>query len=214
MGGRRASVRASRSHLVGLDGLLEQGQSDALSDLRERMVDVVRGGLTELEEPVQLASGDRSRFFVDCKKALARGSDLKMAGQALIELVDELNVTFDAVGGLTMGADALAHAVAMLTNTGWFSVRKVEKNRGTRKRIEGAELGRDRRVLLVDDVVTRGGSIFDALAAIRATGAQVVAAVTLVDRGTDGVEKFEREGIPYRAVVTYGQLGIPPVGSE
>jgi orotate phosphoribosyltransferase len=199
---------------VGLDRLLEQGQSDALSDLRERIVDVVRGGLTELDEAVQLASGDRSRFFVDCKKALARGSDLEMAGQALVELVDELSIGFDAVGGLTMGADALAHAVAMLTNTDWFSVRKIEKNRGTRKRIEGAELGKGRRVLLVDDVVTRGGSIFDALAAIRATGAEVVAAVTLVDRGTDGVEKFEREGIPYGALVTYGQLGIPPVGSE
>jgi orotate phosphoribosyltransferase len=179
------------------------------------MIDVVRGGLTELDEPVQLASGDRSRFFVDCKKALAGGRDLEMAGQALLGLVDEeLNVSFDAVGGLTMGADALAHAVAMLRKTDWFSVRKVEKNRGTRKRIEGAELGPDRRVLLVDDVVTRAGSILDALAAIRATGAQVVAAVTLVDRGTDGVEKFEREGVPYRALVTYGQLGIPPVGSE
>ena len=129
-------MRAAQYHLVGLDRLLEQGQLDALSDLRERIVDVVRGGLTELDEAVQLASGDRSRFFVDCKKALARGSDLEMAGQALVELVDELSIGFDAVGGLTMGADALAHTVAMLTNTDWFSVRKIEKNRGTRKRIE------------------------------------------------------------------------------
>jgi orotate phosphoribosyltransferase len=185
-----------------------------LDELREQLIEIVRGGLTRLDEPVQLASGDMSSYFVDCKKALARGRDLKLAGDALAALAKSLGATFDAVGGLTMGADALAHAVAISTDTDWFSVRKKEKDRGTRKRIEGADLGPGRRVLLVDDVVTRGGSIFDALNAIQQTGAVIAGAVTLVDRGIHGAKKFAEEGIPYQPLVTYEQLGIPPVGSE
>lgn len=192
-----------------------QGLSVALTELREQIVEIVREhGLRRLPEPVKLASGDSSSYFVDCKRALARGSRLELAGKALVELADSMGVTFDSVGGLTMGADDLAHAVAMLTDTEWFSVRKQEKDRGTRQRIEGAVLEAGRQVLLVDDVVTRGGSIFDALEAIRGTGATVVAAVTLVDRGPFGEKKFAEEGIPYAALVTFENLGIPAVGAE
>lgn len=207
-------MRASRPHLVELDQLPDEGQLAELSDFRAQLIKIVQGGLTTRDEPLQLASGDMSRNFVDCKKALAKGSDLRLAGEALAALAESLGVTYDAVGGLTMGADALAHAVAILTGAEWFSVRKKEKDRGTRKRIEGAELGPRRRVLLVDDVVTRGGSIFDALYAIQETGAEVVAAVTLVDRGTYGEKKFIEADIPYRALVTFEDLGIPAVGSE
>lgn len=185
-----------------------------MDELRERLVKVVEGGLICLDEAVQLASGDMSRFFVDCKRALAAGADLRLAGEGLVALAKDMEISFDTAGGLTMGADALAHAVSMLTGADWFSVRKKEKDRGTRRRIEGAALGPDRHVLLVDDVVTRGGSIFDALAAIQETGAQVVGAVALVDRGIDGAKKFAETGIPYQALVTFDRLGIPPVGSE
>lgn len=183
--------------------------------LKQRIVEVLRdGGLLELSEPVRLASGDLSRYFVDCKKALARGSDLKLAGEAIAQLASDNGITFDAVGGLTMGADGVAHAVAMLTDAEWFSVRKTEKDRGTRKRIEGAALEPGRQVLLVDDVVTRGGSILDALTAVRETEAAVVAAISLVDRGDYGAKEFADQGIPYWPLVTYDDLGIPAVGAE
>lgn len=183
--------------------------------LTRRIVEVLKTeGLLELAEPVRLASGDTSSYFVDCKKALARGSALQLAGEAIVHLVTGKGISFDAVGGLTMGADGIAHAVAMLTDTEWFSVRKTEKDRGTRRRIEGAALEPGRQVLLVDDVVTRGGSILDALEAIRDTKATVVAAVTLVDRGEAGAKAFAEQGIPYCALVTYDDLGIPAVGAE
>lgn len=208
-------MRASRSPSGGARRAPPaEGRLAALSDVRDRLIEIVRLGLTHLAEPVQLASGDMSSYFVDCKKALAAGADLKLAGHALTELAAKLNASFDAVGGLTMGADALAHAVAILTGAEWFAVRKKEKDRGTRRRIEGAELGPRRRVLLVDDVVTRAGSIFDALLAIQETGAQIVGAVALVDRGVDGEKKFAEAGIPYEAVLTFEHLEIPPVGSE
>jgi len=183
---------------------------------RDRLIAIVRDrGHLELDEAVQLASGDWSRHFVDAKRALADGQAAALAARTLIGIAEEHGIRFDAVGGLTMGADVLAHGIAILRpHTEWFVVRKQAKERGTRRRIEGAELGAGRRVLLVEDVVTRGSSIADALTAIRSTGAEVVAAATLVDRGEHGRQVFEAARIPYMAVITYEDLGIPPVGSE
>jgi orotate phosphoribosyltransferase len=188
-----------------------------LSDQRQRLIEIVREkGLLELEKPVQLASGDWSRFFVDGKHALASGPDLRLACEALINLAEKLGIEFNAVGGLTMGADQFAHGVALLTGCDWFVVRKAPKGRGTNKLIEGAQLRPETRVLLVDDVVTRGESIQQACAAIRGkTSARIVGAVTLVDRGADTARKyFASEGIPYEPLVTHDQLGIPAVGTE
>lgn len=89
---------------------------------------VERRGHRVLDEPVELRSGARSRHFVDGKRALARGDDLRVAATALLDLLGEAGVAFDAVGGLTMGADHLAHAMAVLAgDVEWFSVRKVSR---------------------------------------------------------------------------------------
>lgn len=167
-------------------------------------------GLLQLPEPVVLASGELSRDFIDGKAALARGQDLKVACEALIESLGQID--FDAVGGLTMGADQFAHVVAVLANRDWFVVRKEPKGRGTNKLVEGAQVGSGTRVLLVDDVVTTGGSIQKAYDAITSLGATVVAAVTLVDRGEVAARFFEDKAIPYFPLVTYRDLGIEPVG--
>ena len=175
------------------------------------MIEIVRErGLLHLPEPVRLASGEMSRDFIDGKAALARGEDLKLACEALLERVGDID--FDAVGGLTMGADQFAHVVAVLANRDWFVVRKEPKGRGTNKFVEGAHVGTGTRVVLVDDVVTTGGSIQRAHAAITELGANVVAAVTLVDRGEVAARFFQEKGIPYFPLVTYSDLGIEPVG--
>jgi orotate phosphoribosyltransferase len=178
----------------------------------ETIAILARKGLRRLEAPVVLASGQESRFFVDGKAAVADGRDLAIACRALLERVGE--VDFDAVGGLTMGADPLAHGLAMLTGREWFVVRKEPKGRGTNQRVEGARITPGTRVLLVDDVVTTGGSIRAALAAVEALGGRVVAAAALVDRGEATAGFFAERGIPYAPVATYADLGIPPVGRE
>jgi orotate phosphoribosyltransferase len=175
-----------------------------------RIVALARQGLTVAEQPLTLASGELSRHFIDAKAALARGADLREACEILVASVAD--VEFDAVGGLTMGADHFAHGVAMLADCEWFVVRKAPKGRGTNKRVEGADLRPGTRVLLVDDVVTTGGSIQDAHAAVEETGARVVAAVTLVDRGETARRFFAERDVPYRPLVTYRDLDIPPVG--
>jgi orotate phosphoribosyltransferase len=116
------------------------------------------------------------------------------------------------VGGLTLGADALAVGVAAAARCSWFFVRKEPKARGTRRLIEGAQIGEGSRVLLIDDVVTSGGSIVKAYEAIIETGAEVVAAVTLVDRGGTAQSYFGGLGVPYFPMATYEELGIPRVG--
>jgi orotate phosphoribosyltransferase len=185
--------------------------TDPASTRRQQIIEVIRQrGLLRLPEPVVLASGELSRDFIDGKAALSRGDDLKLACEAILDSVG--GVDFDAVGGLTMGADQFAHVIAVLAGKLWFVVRKEPKGRGTNKLVEGGKVGEGTRVLLVDDVVTTGGSIQKAYDAITGLGAVVVAAATLVDRGEIAAQYFRERDIPYTPVVTYRDLGIEPVG--
>lgn len=181
-----------------------------MSDSRTSIVELVRNrGYRHSAEPFQLASGQTSHDYIDGKLAVASGADLALVAR---EIVAQTTETFDAVGGLTMGADALSHAVAVVSGCEWFSVRKEPKGRGLNRWIEGARLTRAHRVLLVDDVVTTGGSIVKAYDQVREQGATVVAVMTLVDRGEVARADFESKGVVYRALVTYRDLGIDPVG--
>lgn len=185
------------------------------TDARLRLLEILRdGGLTTLPAPVQLASGQWSRYFIDAKAALAAGGDLRLAAEAISERVADAGIRFDAVGGLTLGADALSAAIALVSETSWFIVRKTPKGRGTDRRIEGARIDEGNRVLLVDDVVTTGGSILKSFDVVQATGAEVVAAVTLADRGDDAAREFARRSVPYFPMATYHDLGMPKVGEE
>lgn len=188
-------------------------QSGQLSELKGAVAKIILAeGHLRLDQPVKLASGDLSRDYIDGKRAFARGSNLRLACEALLLLAHDEGWDFDAVGGLTLGADQFAHAMAVLSDRSWFVVRKDEKDHGTRKRIEGAALGDGVRVLLVDDVVTRGRSIIDAYKAIVATGASLVGATALADRGVATAAIFRDLGVPYRPLLTYHDLGIAPVG--
>ena len=182
-----------------------------LRDSRSKLHEILRSQAKELPKPVELACGALSSHFIDGKEALAQWSHLRVACEAIYEAVSTAGHSFYAVGGLTMGADAIAVGVAAVSDTRWFSVRKKPKNRGTGRRIEGARLCEDTRVLLVDDVVTTGGSILDAYSAITETGAVIVAAVTLVDRGDSAQVHFENLGVDYFPMATYRDLGIDPV---
>ncbi len=184
-----------------------------LADLKRSLVEIIlTKGHLQLAEPVKLASGDWSRDYIDNKRAFALGSDLRLAGEGLVALAREEGWGFDAVGGLTLGADHFSHVVAIVADRSWFVVRKAEKDHGTKRKIEGAGLGPGVRVLVVDDVVTRGGSILDAYHAVKESGAEVVGVTTLVDRGPATAAIFAALGVPYRPVLTYADLGIEPVG--
>ncbi len=184
---------------------------------RSELLAVVREhGLIQFDEPRELASGERSCDFIDGKRALARGRYLRLACQVIAESIELLGISYNAVGGLTLGADQFAHGIAayLADDCEWFVVRKQPKGRGTNQLVEGARLGPGSTVLLVDDIVTTGGSIQQAYEQVTATGATVVAAVTLVDRGEVARAYFESKGVPYAPVFTYTDLGIKPVGGQ
>jgi orotate phosphoribosyltransferase len=185
------------------------------TERRLRLLDVVRErGLLQFPEPRELASGELSCDFIDGKRALSRGRDLLLACQVIADSIALLGIDYSAVGGLTLGADQFAHGIAvhLADDREWFVVRKQAKERGTNKLVEGAELSETSRVLLVDDIVTTGGSIQQAYHQVRDTGAEVVAAVTLVDRGEVARAFFEGVRVPYQPVFTYRDFGIRPVG--
>jgi len=168
--------------------------------------------LQRLPEPVRLASGEMSRDFVDAKLAVADPDDLELVGQAMVAAAAEAGAAFDAVGGLVLGSVPFTFAVAHAARCKWFLIRKEPKGRGTNLWVEGARLERGMRVMLVDDVVTTGGSIKDAYERVSEQGASVVFATTLVDRSGLAKEFFARIGVPYVPMLTYTDLGIEPVG--
>lgn len=131
-----------------------------------------------------LVHGGKSQFYFNCKRVTLDPEGLYLIGNLVFELIQDLNV--QAVGGLTLGADPIADAVSY---TSWvkqrpmqsFVVRKKEKDHGAASLIEGKVKAGD-RVVVIDDVITTGGSTLQAIAACRFAGLEVVKVVVLVDR--------------------------------
>ena len=184
-----------------------------MTDLQRQAVALVHErGYERREQPFVLASGMTSRDYIDGKRAVERGDDLLLVSRAVIELARRNEIVFDTVGGLTMGADAIAHGISIAANCVWFSVRKERKSRGLDQWIEGHRLQVGDRALLVDDVVTMGGSIQLAYQRVVDTGAIVVGVIPMVDRGDNGAPWFAEKNIPYIPLMTYRDLGIEAVG--
>jgi len=174
---------------------------------------VLDKGYVRRDEPFRLSSGEMSHDYVDAKKAIALGRDLRLVAQAVLDLAGREAIEFEAVGGLTMGADPLAHAIAVLADKRWFAVRKEAKQHGKQRSIEGAELSPGEKVLLVDDVITTGSSSLKALDALEEVGAEVVLATCIVDRGKLASDAFAERGVAFKPLATYEDLGIDPIGS-
>lgn len=190
----------------------ELPDSSVLGDLRSRLADLIRSrGYEYRAEPFHLSRAGLSHDYVDGKRAIAKGEYLELVAEAISELARARKVTFEAVGGLTLGADPIAVAVAIRNNAYWFSVRKEEKTHGMRKRIEGAELAPGTTVLLVDDVVTSGGSIIDALDALESVQANVVLTTTLIDRGNMARKALASRRLAYEPLLTFADIGINAV---
>ena len=112
---------------------------------------------------------------------------------------------------MTLGADHLAVGTSLVGGREWFIVRKQAKGRGTAKRIEGATLDAHSQVLVVEDVVSTGGSLFQAIDAVEETGAKVVAAATLIDRGDLAAPVLADRGIAYFPIASYQDFDLQPV---
>jgi orotate phosphoribosyltransferase len=165
-------------------------RDDLLAIIRRQAV--VRGDFV-------LSSGQRAAWYIDLRRVLLDGRAAPLAGEVMLAATADL--TYDAVGGLTLGADpvaaAMMHAAAAQGRVlDAFVVRKEEKAHGLQRRIEGPEVA-GRRVLAVEDTSTTGSSVLTAVEALRAAGAEVVGVAVVVDRGARA--EVTRRGLPYRA---------------
>jgi orotate phosphoribosyltransferase len=157
-----------------------------------------------------LRSGKRSSWFIDAKQTTCRPDGMLLVADALL---DGLPGDVTAIGGLTMGADAVSFGVAAIAATRGrmlraFSVRKEVKDHGGGGRIAGALEAGD-RVVLTDDAITRGVAFLEAADAVREAGATPVLAVPVVDRGGTAERLCAEVGIAFRALVTAPELGFP-----
>lgn len=176
---------------------------------RAALAELVRDkGYERRAEPFQLTSGGTSHDYVDGKHAVAGGADLRRVAEAVVAAVD---VAFDVVGGPTMGADAIAHAVAVLTGVGWCSIRKEPKGHGRGAWVEGTRLEPGARVLAVEDVVSTGGSLLRGVERLRELGAEVVAATALLDRSPEVARRLGAAGVRWVPLLTWEDLGIEPL---
>ena len=155
-----------------------------------------------------LSSGQQTDFYVDLRQILLNGRLAPLAGRVMLSLTWDLG--YEAVGGLTMGADpvatAMMHAAARRgTPVDAFVVRKKEKEHGLQRRVEGPDVT-GRRVLAVEDTSTTGASPLAAVDALLEAGATVVGVAVLVDRGAR--EHVTERGLPYRAAYDLSDLGI------
>ena len=175
-------------------------------DARQTLLQELRDHALVLGE-VTLSSGATAHYYVDAKRAILRPAGFLALAELLAAYARDWGAT--AVGGLTMGADAPAcAALAGGAEVKAFFVRKDAKAHGLQRRVEGPPLQAGERCLIVEDVVTSGGSTVQAIEAVRAEGHEICGVVTIVDRLAGGADRIGVAacGAPYAALATIDEL--------
>lgn len=157
-----------------------------------------------------LSGGGRSTFYVDARVTTMSGPGQLLIGRCGLDALDAAGWTPKCVGGLTLGADPVAYALAHAAaregrDLDAFTVRKEAKSHGTGRRIEGG-FRRGSEVVVVEDVVTTGDSALRAVQVVEESGGRVVGVLTVVDREESGRERLERAGYPLVALFTASEL--------
>lgn len=157
-----------------------------------------------------LSSGKQSTLYIDARLTTMSPDGLALIGPLAIAAIAEAGWTPDAIGGLTLGADPVSYAIAYAsapseTPLRAFTVRKEAKAHGTGRKIEGPFREGD-RVVVIEDVITTGGSALRAAEAIRAAGGRILGVLAIVDREEGGREAIVAEGLEVQALATAGEI--------
>ena len=174
---------------------------------RDELLALIRD-IAVVHGKVTLSSGREADYYVDLRRVTLHHAAAPLIGGVLLDTTADWS--FDAVGGLTLGADPVAAAMLHAASARGrkldaFVVRKGEKAHGLQRRIEGPDVA-GRRVLAVEDTSTTGSSVLTAVEALRAAGAEVVGVAVVVDRGAGPA--IEAAGLPYRAAYHLADLGL------
>ncbi len=184
-----------------------------VDDAKARLVEKVRdlAYLCADTEEFTLASGRRSRHFFDTKPVMCNPESAHLLGVLIHDVIGNLGINVDVVGGLELGAVPLTGIVIAKAGIGsslrGFIMRKEPKGRGGRKTgnppgIEGSTLQSGDRIVILEDVTTTGGSALKAVTRLQEIGCEVIACISIVDREEGGMEAFEAAGIPLIPLTT------------
>ena len=177
------------------------------SNERARLQQLI-SDLAVVRGKVILSSGKEADYYVDLRRVTLHHEASILIGRQLLEACDDAGVSFEAAGGLTMGADPVGTAIMHAAREAGreidaFVVRKAAKDYGMGRQVEGPD------VLIVEDTSTTGGSALTAVEGVRKAGGNVVAVAVIVDRDTGAAERIKEEaGVPYIALFSKNDLGL------
>ena len=165
-----------------------------------------------------LASGRASRYYIDARPTTMSAKGLEVIGRLGVDIIRRAGWSPSLVGGLTLGADPVAYAIAVASRQSppelnALTVRKEPKDHGTGRRIEGC-FAPGAAVVVVEDVITSGGSAMEAIRAVEDAGGRVVGVLAVVDRMEGGKASIEGGGYSVETMVTIRDLGVDPESSE
>ena len=183
-----------------------------MTDARSRLIDYITSEAV-FHGDFTLTSGKRATYYIDLRKVSLDHRVAPLIGEVMTDIIDGIPGV-DAVGGLTMGADPIAAAVlhqgaARGRSYDAFVVRKEPKDHGRGKQVEGPDLD-GKRVVVLEDTSTTGGSPLKAAEALERVGAIVVGVAVVVDRDTGAQQVIEAAGYPYFAAIGLADLGLDP----
>lgn len=181
-----------------------------MTDAKQQLIDFISADAV-FHGDFTLTSGKKATYYVDLRKVSLDHRVAPLIGQVMLDLIADLPQV-SAVGGLTMGADPIAAAVmhqgaARGLAYDAFVVRKEPKDHGRGRQVEGPDLA-GKRVIVLEDTSTTGGSPLAAIDALLAVGAEIAAVAVVVDRNTGARERIEAAGYPYLAAISLDDLGL------
>ena len=181
-----------------------------MTDAKQQLIEYISADAV-FHGDFTLTSGKKATYYVDLRKVSLDHRVAPLIGQVMLDLIASVH-DVDAVGGMTMGADPIAAAVlhqgaARGLAYDAFVVRKEPKDHGRGRQVEGPELA-GKRVIVLEDTSTTGGSPLAAIEALKKVGAEIAAVAVVVDRNTGAREKIEAAGYPYLAAIGLDDLGL------
>lgn len=178
---------------------------------RQKLIDLFHQRALKFGE-FTLASGKKSSYYLDGKQITLHSAGLQLVSEGLLSLLAD--VKFDAIGGMSIGADPIVGGVLAVAGVQGrdlcgFMVRKESKDHGTKKFVEGP-VRPGMKVVIIDDVVTTGGSALQAVDRVQDFGCEVVQVVGIVDRMEGGAANFAARQLPFRSLLSITDFGIAP----
>ena len=186
--------------------------SNEFSPAKKRLLELIKE-LAVVHGKVTLSSGKEADYYIDLRRITLHHEAAPLVGKVMLETLDAAGIEFVSSGGLTMGADpvgtSVMHAAAKAGRAiDAFVVRKAEKTHGMGRLVEGPDVN-GRKVVIMEDTSTTGGSALTAVAGVKKAGGDIQAVAVIVDRDTGAKEKIEAEaGVPYLTIFTKDDLDL------